>query len=37
MIYQLISLTIARSSLVIIMLANTGPNGEPMETPPICL
>ena len=30
------SLTIVFSSLVIMMLANTVPNGEPMETPSIC-
>ena len=31
------SLTIALSSWAIMMLVNTGPNGEPMETPSICL
>ena len=38
MIYRLINnLTIVFSSSVIMMLANTGPNGEPMETPSTCL
>ena len=31
------SLTIVLSSWVIMMLVNTDPNGEPMETPSICL